>query len=137
MNKEQVSAIASLIWLILSVVSSILVQRGFTELPFTEAQVLQTVTLISTLASGLWAWWKNNNITPNAKAAQKVKNALDEGSWTSVTVNRDDDENGKKPSATSESVNHSAEVEATTPVLAGGANKNNESENVTAEPSGK
>ena len=137
MDKEQITAIASLVWLFLSIISSILVQKGYSALPVTEAQTLQTVTIISTIASGMLAWWKNNNITFNAKAAQKVKNALDEGSWTSVTVNRDGDEIGKESSANSESVNPSAEVAAGTAVLVGGANKDTESEDVTAEPSGK
>lgn len=129
MNKEQVSAIASLVWLVLSVVSSILVQRGFTALPFTEAQVLQTVTILSTVMSGLWAWWKNNNISTNAQQAQAFKSAMDHGELVAIVdpVGSDNANVGENSQATSESVNPSAEVEAATPVLAGGTNKETES----------
>ena len=70
MNNERIMAIMRLVVpIIISIATYIGYDLGFDE-------VYTTVSTILALASFLWAWWKNNNITEAAQEAQKVLNEL-------------------------------------------------------------
>jgi SPP1 family holin len=58
--------------LIIALVNQGLAIFGKEAFPVTEDQVYQTVTLVATIASAVWAWWKNNSFTKNAIAADNV-----------------------------------------------------------------
>jgi len=79
MNKETIKAYANLVWLVLSVISSVLVMRGYDALPVTEAQILTLASGISTVWATWSNWWKNNNVTAAAQEAQKVLDGIKEG----------------------------------------------------------
>ena len=52
--------------LILALANQILAIYGKQAIPITEDEVYQGVTLVATIASALWAWWKNNSYTQPA-----------------------------------------------------------------------
>lgn len=65
--------------LLLALVNQSLTMFGYPLLPFDEQVVTDIVTIIFTIVTALWAWWKNNNITPAAKLVQKILNAIKNG----------------------------------------------------------
>lgn len=54
--------------LLLSFVNMYLAQKGLSPIPVGEEEI----SFIITVGISIWAWWKNNNITPEAKKAQAV-----------------------------------------------------------------
>ena len=59
-------------------VNQILITYGWSPLPFEEEEIYEFVNATAMVIVGVWAWWKNNNITKNAKKAQEFKDKLDE-----------------------------------------------------------
>ena len=64
--KVKPDTIIRTIVLILALVNQVLAIYGKEAIPITEDEVYQAVTLIVTVASALWAWWKNNSYTQPA-----------------------------------------------------------------------
>ena len=58
-------------------VNQILISYGWSPLPFEEEQIYEFVNATAMVIVGIWAWWKNNNITKNAQKAQEYKEQLD------------------------------------------------------------
>jgi SPP1 family holin len=54
------------ILLVLSWANTFLVSKGYNQLPVIGEE---EVTLIVTLIISLWAWWKNNSVTREARQA--------------------------------------------------------------------
>ena len=55
--------------LILALANQALAICGKEKIPVTDDEIYQLVTLIITIGSALWAWWKNNSFTlPAIKA---------------------------------------------------------------------
>jgi SPP1 family holin len=52
--------------LVIALVNQGLAIFGKESFPVTEDQVYQIVTLVATIASAVWAWWKNNSFTKKA-----------------------------------------------------------------------
>ena len=48
------------------------------QVPITEDDVYQTVTISVTVGSALWAWWKNNSFTGPAIEADEYMEKLRE-----------------------------------------------------------
>lgn len=61
--------LARTVCLVLALVNQILATLGKEILPFGEDTLYQTVTIIFTLVTSVIAWWKNNSVTKEAKAA--------------------------------------------------------------------
>lgn len=61
--------------LILALVNQILTSTGHSILPITDDQVADIITLVFTVSTSVWAWWKNNSFT---KAAIEADNILSE-----------------------------------------------------------
>lgn len=55
--------------LLLALANQVLAICGKNAIPITEDEVYQLVTLLVTIASTLWAWWKNNSFTQEALQA--------------------------------------------------------------------
>ena len=64
--------------LALALVNQILAIYGKQTIPIYESDIAQLITLIVTIGSTLWAWWKNNSFTKNAIKADDYKQHLDE-----------------------------------------------------------
>ena len=54
-----------------ALINQILAICGKEALPLYESDIVQIITLGATIASSLWAWWKNNSFTQNAIEADK------------------------------------------------------------------
>jgi len=80
-EKLQVKAttIARTLVLILALVNQILVTTGHSVLPFTDEEVEMFVTTAFTACASLWAWWKNNSFTIEAKQADEYLQELKNG----------------------------------------------------------
>lgn len=80
MTKKKVKpeTIIRTIVLILALANQVLAIYGKQAIPITEDEVYQTVTLIVTVGSALWAWWKNNSFTGPAIEADEYMEKLRE-----------------------------------------------------------
>ena len=76
MKNVKTDTIIRTIVLVIALVNQGLAIFGKEAFPVTEDQVYQAVTLFATIASAVWAWWKNNSFTKNAIEADKLLDAL-------------------------------------------------------------
>ena len=74
--KIKTDTIIRTIVLVLALVNQVLAIYGKEVIPVTEDEVYQLVTLIVTIASTLWAWWKNNSFTQAALMADEYLERL-------------------------------------------------------------
>lgn len=74
--KVKTETIIRTIILILALANQVLAIYGKEKIPITEDEVYQLVTLIVTVASALWAWWKNNSFTQPAIKADAYMEML-------------------------------------------------------------
>ena len=77
-NKIKVETIIRTVVVAVALINQILAICGKDTLPLYESDMVQIITLAATIASSLWAWWKNNSFTHNAVKADKYKQQLDE-----------------------------------------------------------
>ena len=78
MKNVKVDTIIRTIVLIIALFNQGLAIFGKDAFPITEDQVYQVVTIIATIGSAVWAWWKNNSFTKNAIEADKYLAELKE-----------------------------------------------------------
>jgi len=57
--------------LIIALVNQTLVVFGISPIPFTSAEIEAGVATVFSVISTLWATWKNNDITPEARRGSK------------------------------------------------------------------
>lgn len=62
--------------LILALANQALAICGKEKIPVTDDEIYQLVTLIITIGSALWAWWKNNSFTKPAIKADEYLEKL-------------------------------------------------------------
>ena len=74
--KVKTETIIRTIVLILALANQVLAIYGKDKIPVTEDEVYQLVTLIVTIGSAIWAWWKNNSFTQPAIKADEYKEQL-------------------------------------------------------------
>lgn len=53
--------------LVVALINQTLVLSGFSALPFDDAQVESAVTVTLTVGASLLAWWKDNDVTHQAR----------------------------------------------------------------------
>lgn len=73
---ERIKAVIRLIVALVPVFNILLVQLGKSPLPFTEAEINAGLSAVVAVIGILYAWWKNNNITPEAQSLQPTLNEL-------------------------------------------------------------
>lgn len=80
-NKTNISAgtIARTIVLALALINQLLTVTGHAVLPITDEQVNTLVSTIWTVVASLWAYWKNNSLTAEAREADAVMKDLKQG----------------------------------------------------------
>lgn len=76
MKNVKTDTIIRTIVLIIALLNQGLAIFGKEEFPITEDLVYQVVTLIATIGSAVWAWWKNNSFTAKAIEADKFLSDL-------------------------------------------------------------
>jgi len=75
-----------------------LTAKGMNPIPFDEAMVTEVLTCIAAGLSGVWVWWKNNNVSKEAQAAQMLKDDMkvdgipDLYAYETVEIIEDDEE---------------------------------------------
>lgn len=67
------------ICLVLALVNQGLSIAGISPLPIGDEQVSDVVTLVITIATSVWAWWKNNSFTKAAMEGDTLMHALKDG----------------------------------------------------------
>ena len=77
-NKIKTETIIRTVVVAVALINQILAICGKDTIPLYESDIAQIVTLIVTIGSTLWAWWKNNSFTHNAIKADDYKQHLDE-----------------------------------------------------------
>ena len=70
--KIKTETIIRTIVLALALFNQVLSIFGVNILPITDEQIADAVSVIFTIASAVWAWWKNNSFTPEALKADEV-----------------------------------------------------------------
>lgn len=71
-KKVDVGTVIRTVLLALALLNQTLVLSGFSPLPFEDAQVENLITIVFTVVTSAWAWWKNNAITRNARKADAL-----------------------------------------------------------------
>lgn len=77
MQNEKTLAIVRLIVGLITIINLLLAARGYQPIELDEGLITTVVSGIIAIGAYLWSWWKNNNISHNAKQAQRFKNVLD------------------------------------------------------------
>lgn len=67
-NKTQ--GIIRLIVLVILLLNQTLISLGYNPLPFSEEQIYEGLSSVALVVSAIYSWWRHNNITPEAEAAQ-------------------------------------------------------------------
>lgn len=70
-NMVKTETIIRTIVLILALANQALAICGKEKIPVTDDEIYQLVTLIITIGTALWAWWKNNSFTKPAIKADE------------------------------------------------------------------
>ena len=70
--------IARTIILALALLNQVFAIIGLPQLDIEEDTIYQTITLIFTIGSAVWAWWKNNSFTKEAQYADSVLKSMKE-----------------------------------------------------------
>lgn len=78
-GKVDAGTIARTIILALGLINMIIAQLGYVPLDITDSQIYQVVSDVVLIGSAIWAWWKNNPFTKEAKMAQKTLKEMKEG----------------------------------------------------------
>ena len=68
--------IARTIAVIAVLINQFLIMFGKEQLPFTEDEIYQGVSMVLTVGATLWAWWKNNSFTKEAIEADRYRENL-------------------------------------------------------------
>lgn len=76
MKEINKGTIARTIAVIAVLINQFLIMFGKEQLPFTEDEIYQGVSMVLTVGATLWAWWKNNSFTKEAIEADKYRENL-------------------------------------------------------------
>lgn len=72
-------ALIRLAVLVILLINQFLITVGWNPLPFSEEQIFEAVSSVATVAMAIWAWWKNNSVTEEAKKADEYMKELKKG----------------------------------------------------------
>ena len=74
--KVKTETIIRTVVLLLALANQVLAIYGKEKIPITEEEVYQLISLVVTIGSALWAWWKNNSFTQPALKADEYMEKL-------------------------------------------------------------
>lgn len=74
--KIETDTIARTIVLALALLNQILAVMGRGTIDIAESDIYQIASLVATIVSALWAWWKNNSFTRHAILADEYLDKL-------------------------------------------------------------
>lgn len=70
------AAVVRLIGLALVLFNQALVTMGYNPLPFSEEQMFEAVSVVATVVVSIYVWYKNNDVTEEAKAGTEYTHQL-------------------------------------------------------------
>ena len=73
-----ITLITALIFAALAGINQILAARGLSPIKADAADITSTVSYICTVAASLWAWWKPNNFTEEARKKYDIAQTIRE-----------------------------------------------------------
>lgn len=79
LTQERVKSIILLVVQLYSTVQTGLTLAGVSQLPFTTDQVSTAITGVIALITGVWAWWRNNNVTAAAVVGEQLVKGVKNG----------------------------------------------------------
>lgn len=71
-KKVDVGTVIRTVLLALALINQSLVLAGYSPLPFEDAEVENLITLVFTVVTSVWTWWKNNSFTRKARKADEL-----------------------------------------------------------------
>lgn len=72
---DKATAIRTIV-LIIALVNQALIAFGLSPFPFTSQEIEVGLSYIFTVVATLWAWWKNNDVTPEAQEGTRITREL-------------------------------------------------------------
>lgn len=75
-KNERVMAAVRLIVAIATVINIVAQPFGWQPLGIDQEQLYMVLSGIASTIATIWAWWKNNNVTKAAQAAQRVTDTI-------------------------------------------------------------
>lgn len=72
MKKIELGTIIRTVVLVLALINQGLTMSGHSPIPISDDQVTEVITLMATIGSAVWAWWKNNSFTQKAIEADHI-----------------------------------------------------------------
>lgn len=84
LTTERVKAIVLLIVQLYSIAQTGLSLAGISQLPFTSDQVSTAITGVIAVATSIYAWWRNNNVTEAAFAGSQLTRSIKNGDIDAV-----------------------------------------------------
>lgn len=76
MKKISTDTIIRSVAMFVALVNQILTMFGKNPLPFAEEEIYEVITIFATVATTVWAWWRNNSFTTEAIKADKYLTSL-------------------------------------------------------------
>ena len=73
-----ITLITALVFAALAGINQILAARGLSPIKADAAEITSTVSYICTVAASLWAWWKPNNFTEEARKKYDIAQTIRE-----------------------------------------------------------
>lgn len=73
-----ITLITALVFAALAGINQILAARGLSPIKADAADITSTVSYICTVAASLWAWWKPNNFTEEARRKYDIAQTIRE-----------------------------------------------------------
>lgn len=73
-----ITLVTALVFAALAGINQILAARGLSPIKADAADVTSTVSYICTVAASLWAWWKPNNFTEEARKKYDIAQTIRE-----------------------------------------------------------
>jgi SPP1 family holin len=73
-----ITLITALVFAALAGINQILAARGLSPIKADAADITSTVSYICTVAASLWAWWKPNNFTEEARKKYDIAQTIRE-----------------------------------------------------------
>ena len=77
-NVEKGTVIRTIV-LALALINQLLIACGKTTIDIGEEEISLLVSTIATVASAIWAWWKNNSFTKEAQVADDLMREMKKG----------------------------------------------------------
>ena len=90
MKKVSTETIIRTVVLIVTLINQVLTTLGKNPLPFAEDELYTLLTTVATIIAAVWAWWKNNSITPEAIQADKYLAELKANNNTNAKAKKEE-----------------------------------------------